>query len=117
MAVEEEAGNRQASFDWGLKAIDAGSSRSCVIRTNTALGARRVFDFSRAIRIDLDALEAEQRLPYVTLRTISARLSPIRGFSEVRSALKSLRKAPRSSVWHSRMKCLFEAASLNCSSH
>ena len=74
MAVEEEAGNRQASFDWGLRAIEAGSAKSCVIQTNTALGARRVFDFSRAIRIDLDALEAEQKdcptSPYAQLAPV-----------------------------------------------
>lgn len=97
MAVEEEAGNRQASFDWGLKAIDAGSAKSCVIQTNTALGARRVFDFSRAIRIDLDALEAELKdcptSPY-------AQLAPVYllsgDFQKCVAALKSLRSEPRS---------------------
>lgn len=97
MAVEEEAGNRQAAFDWGIKAIESGSSKSCVIQTNTALGARRVFDFSRAIRIDLDALEADQKdcptSPY-------AQLAPVYllsgDFQKCVAALKSLRNEPRS---------------------
>lgn len=97
MAVEEEAGNRQASFDWGLRAIEGGSAKSCVIQTNTALGARRVFDFSKAIRIDLDALEADQKdcptSPY-------AQLAPVYllsgDFQKCVAALKALRSAPRS---------------------
>ena len=96
MAVEEEAGNRQASFDWGEQALRELGTRSCVITTNTALGARRIFDFSKAIAIDLDALKAEREdCP----TSPHAQLAPVYllsgDFQKSVSALKSLRAAPR----------------------
>ena len=61
MAVEEEAGNRQASFDWGEQALRELGTRSCVITTNTALGARRIFDFSKAIAASPEMVTTQDR--------------------------------------------------------
>ena len=96
MAVEEEAGNRQASFDWGKQALSELGTRSCVITTNTALGARRVFDFAKAISIDLDALKAEQDDCPTSPHAQLAPVYLISGdFQKSVSALKALRAAPR----------------------
>ena len=97
MAVEEEAGNRQASFDWGHRALTELGSRSCVITTNTALGARRIFDFSQAIALDLKALEADLKdCP----TSPHAQLAPVYllsgDFQKSVSSLKALRGASRS---------------------
>ena len=97
MAVEEEAGNRQASFDWGDRALKELGSRSCVISTNTALGARRIFDFSQAIMLDLKALEADQNdCP----TSPHAQLAPVYllsgDFQKSVSSLKALRSSGRS---------------------
>ena len=97
MAVEEEAGNRQASFDWGHRALNELGSRSCVITTNTALGARRIFDFSQAIALDLKALDAELKdCP----TSPHAQLAPVYllsgAFQKSVSSLKALRGENRS---------------------
>ena len=58
MAVEEEAGNRKASYTWGEKGLIDTRRESCIIATNLALGARRTFQFARTIEHDQTALKA-----------------------------------------------------------
>ena len=57
MAVEEEAGNRKASY-MGRKGLIDTRRESCIIATNLALGARRTFQFARTIEHDQTALKA-----------------------------------------------------------
>ncbi|MCA9540939.1 MAG: hypothetical protein KC620_18695, partial [Myxococcales bacterium] len=95
MAIEEEAGNRMASYEWGQKAMAATANESCVINTNTALGARRVFKFAEAIALDQQALKAPDKdcptPPY-------AQLAPVYlvggRFQECLSTLQALRATP-----------------------
>lgn len=97
MAVEEEAGNRRWSYQWGVQAMDEMAGRSCVIATNTALGARRVFDFNSAIQLDRKALQSEiddcPTSPYAQLAPVYLMLGQ---FQNALSAITTLRRTKQS---------------------
>ena len=97
MAVEEEAGNRRWSYQWGVQAMDEMAGRSCVIATNTTLGARRVFDFNSAIQLDRKALQSEvddcPTSPYAQLAPVYLMLGQ---FQNALSAITTLRRTKQS---------------------
>lgn len=96
MAVEEEAGNRQASYTWGQRALDATSGDACILATNTALGARRAFDFPRTITYDQRALKADDgSCPTSPHAQLTAMYLVFGQFQQSLSALKALRAVPR----------------------
>lgn len=96
MAVEEEAGNRKASYDWGLRAIEALGEGSCILATNTALGARRAFDLAKTITYDQMALKASDlTCPTSPHAQLTAMYLVFGEFQQSLSALEALRRVPR----------------------
>ncbi|MCA9546257.1 MAG: hypothetical protein KC613_17755 [Myxococcales bacterium] len=96
MAVEDEARNRQASYDWGQKGLTDSRKESCIIATNLALAARRCFKFGEAEEYDQIALKANDQScptpPYNQLAVVHL----IQGrYQQSLSAIKELRKQPR----------------------
>ena len=61
MAVECEARNRQASYDWGMKGHIDAREQSCVIALNMGLASRQCFKFDEEERFNRIALTAEDR--------------------------------------------------------
>jgi len=96
MAVEEEAGNRAPSYTWGQKALESMGEDTCILATNTALGARRAFDFPQTITYDQRALKAaDGSCPTSPHAQLSAMYLVSGQFQQSLSALKALRAAPR----------------------
>lgn len=96
MAVEEEAGNRKASYTWGIKALEVLGDDSCIIATNTALGARRAFDFPKTITYDQTALKAADRTCPTSPHAQLAAMHLVFGaYQQSLSALEALRAVPR----------------------
>ena len=61
MAVECEARNRKASYDWGLKGHEDARESSCVIALNMGLASRQCFKFDEEERFNRIALKAEDQ--------------------------------------------------------
>ncbi len=96
MAIEEEAGNREASYKWGLRGLEDTRSKSCIIATNLALGARRTFRFAKTIEHDQTALRAKDKsCPTSPNAQLAAMYLVFGEFQQSLSALKALRMAPR----------------------
>lgn len=96
MAVEEEAGNRRPSYEWGKKALEALGEDSCILATNTALGARRAFDLQKTITYDQIALKAKDlTCPTSPHAQLTAMYLVFGEFQQSLSALEALRKVPR----------------------
>ncbi|MEE2757411.1 MAG: tetratricopeptide repeat protein [Myxococcota bacterium] len=96
MAIEEEAGNREASYTWGLRGLEDTRSQSCIIATNLALGARRTFRFAKTIEHDQTALRAKDKsCPTSPNAQLAAMYLVFGEFQQSLSALKALRMAPR----------------------
>lgn len=96
MAVEEEAGNRLPSYSWGQKALESMGQDTCILATNTALGARRAFDFPNTIAYDQRALKANDgSCPTSPHAQLSAMYLVFGQFQQSLSALKALRGVPR----------------------
>ncbi len=96
MAVEEEAGNRKPSYTWGQRALESMGQDTCILATNTALGARRAFDFPQTITYDQRALKANDgSCPTSPHAQLSAMYLVFGQFQQSLSALKALRAAPR----------------------
>ena len=96
MAVEEEAGNRESSYEWGVRGLADTRGESCVIATNLALGARRTFRFSETITHDQTALKARDRsCPTSPHAQLAAMYLVFGEFQKCLSSLKALRGAPR----------------------
>ncbi len=96
MAVEEEAGNRKPSYEWGQRSLESLGQDTCILATNTALGARRAFDFPRTITYDQRALKADDRsCPTSPHAQLSAMYLVFGQFQQSLSALKALRAVPR----------------------
>ncbi|MBV71863.1 MAG: hypothetical protein CMH52_11080 [Myxococcales bacterium] len=96
MAIEEEAGNREASYTWGLRGLKDTRSQSCIIATNLALGARRTFRFAKTIEHDQTALRAKDKsCPTSPNSQLAAMYLVFGEFQQSLSALKALRMAPR----------------------
>lgn len=96
MAVEEEAGNRVPSYTWGQRALESMGRDTCILATNTALGARRAFDFPRTLTYDQRALKAgDQSCPTSPHAQLSAMYLVFGQFQQSLSSLKALRKAYR----------------------
>ena len=96
MAVEEEAGNRKPSYTWGQRALESMGEDTCILATNTALGARRAFDFPETITYDQRALKADDgSCPTSPHAQLSAMYLVFGQFQQSLSALKALRGVPR----------------------
>ena len=96
MAVEEEAGNRESSYEWGVRGLADTRGESCVIATNLALGARRTFRFSETVKHDQTALKARDRsCPTSPHAQLAAMYLVFGEFQKCLSSLKALRSAPR----------------------
>ncbi|MEE2786766.1 MAG: tetratricopeptide repeat protein [Myxococcota bacterium] len=96
MAVEEEAGNRRASYTWGEKGLIDTRRESCVIAMNLALGARRTFQFARTIEHDQTALKARQKdCPTSPHAQLAAMYLVFGEFQKSLASLKALRATPR----------------------
>ena len=96
MAIEEEAGHREASYQWGLKGLKDSGGASCVIATNLALGARRTYRFQETINHDQSALKArENDCPTSPHAQLAAMYLVFGQFQQSLSSLKALRAAPR----------------------
>lgn len=96
MAIEDEARNRKASYDWGKRGLEETRGESCIIASNLALAARRCFLFDEAEQYDRIALKADDdscpTSPYNQLAVIYL----LQGkFQQALSAVKELRKVPR----------------------
>ncbi|MCB9536790.1 MAG: hypothetical protein H6704_11110 [Myxococcales bacterium] len=96
MAIEDEARNRKASYDWGVRGFENTRGESCIIASNLALAARRVFRFDEAERYDQKALKTKDgscpTSPYAQLAVVYL----IEGkFQQSIAALQALRKIPR----------------------
>jgi hypothetical protein len=61
MAVECEARNRKASYEWGMKGHIDAREQSCVIALNMGLASRQCFKFDEEERFNRIALNAEDR--------------------------------------------------------
>ena len=61
MAVECEARNRKASYDWGMRGHIDAKEQSCVIALNMGLASRQCFKFDEEERFNRIALRAEDR--------------------------------------------------------
>ncbi|MAD61833.1 MAG: hypothetical protein CMH49_10045 [Myxococcales bacterium] len=61
MAIECEARNRQASYEWGMKGHIDAREQSCVIALNMGLASRQCFKFDEEERFNRIALKAEDR--------------------------------------------------------
>ncbi|MFN3199912.1 MAG: tetratricopeptide repeat protein [Bradymonadia bacterium] len=96
MAVEDEARNRKASYDWGKKGNRITRGGSCIISTNLALAARRCFDLDEAITFDKQALKAtDGSCPTSPYGQLSLLYLMVGEFQKGLSALKSLREIPQ----------------------
>ena len=96
MAVEDEARNRKASYDWGQRGFENTRGESCIIASNLALAARRVFRFDEAETFDLKALKTKDgscpTSPYAQLTVVYL----LEGkYQKSIAALQELRKIPR----------------------
>jgi hypothetical protein len=60
MAVECEARNRKASYDWGMRGHIDAQKKSCVIALNMGLASRQCFKFDEEERFNRLALNAAQ---------------------------------------------------------
>ena len=107
MAVECEARNRVASYEWGMKGHIDARKQSCVIALNMGLASRQCFKFDEEERFNRIALTAEDKdcssSPYIQ----GSATYLIRGeFQKSISALSSW--APRTAIeWmqsHMRVK-------------
>jgi tetratricopeptide (TPR) repeat protein len=97
MAIEEEAGNREASYTWGLRGLTDTRKASCIIATNLALGARRTFRFRKTIEHDQTALKTTDRsCPTSPHAQLAAMYLVFGEFQQCLSSLKALREAPQS---------------------
>jgi len=96
LALEDEARNRKASWEWALKATEATRRKSCVVLSNTALAARRAFRLKEALRFDQEALKAKDHdcptSPYSQITTVQLIMGR---FQQSLSALKLLQEQPR----------------------
>ena len=61
MAIECEARNRKASYEWGMKGHIDAREQSCVIALNMGLASRQCFKFDEEERFNRIALKAEDR--------------------------------------------------------
>lgn len=61
MAVECEARNRKASYDWGMRGHIDAQKQSCVIALNMGLASRQCFKFEEEEQFNRLALNAGQR--------------------------------------------------------
>lgn len=96
MAIEDEARNRKASYDWGKRGLEETRAESCVIASNLALAARRVFEFDEAEQYDRVALAAKDDScptpPYNQLAVIYLLQAK---FQQALSAIKEQRSLAR----------------------
>mgnify|MGYP006093162289 CR=1 FL=1 len=96
MAVEEEAGFRLASYNWGQRGLLETKRKSCIIATNLALGARHAFKFTEAIEHDQTALAASDgSCPTSPHAQLAAVFLVMGEFQKALSSLKELRAMPR----------------------
>jgi len=96
MAVEEEAGNRRESYEWGIRGLAETRSQSCIIATNLALGARRAFKFAETIGHDKTALKAgDGSCPTSPHAQLAVMYLMAGEFQQSLSSLKALRETPR----------------------
>lgn len=61
MAVECEARERKASYEWGMKGHMDAREQSCVIALNMGLAARQCFLFDEEVRFNRAALNAQDK--------------------------------------------------------
>ena len=96
MAVEEEAGKRRESYEWGVRGLAETRGQSCIIATNLALGARRAFKFAETIGHDKTALRADDgSCPTSPHSQLAVMYLMFGEYQQSLASLKALRATPR----------------------
>ena len=113
MAVECEARNRRASYEWGMKGHIDSKEQSCVISLNMGLASRQIFEFDDEERFNRIAINAQDRdcssSPYIQ----SSATYLIRGeFQKSISALTSWAPKTASEFMKSHMRVKARRAEL-----
>lgn len=95
MAIEDEARQRKESYEWGLRAFEDSHGDKCIIASNLALAARRVFlldESERYVKIAIKAKDGScPTSPYNQLTNLYLAMGE---YQKSLSSLESLRKAP-----------------------
>jgi tetratricopeptide (TPR) repeat protein len=95
-ALENEARNRQATYDWIMEGLERTGGRSCVIASNAALSALLVLDFGSAEQHVRTALKAEEQDCSRNPMSHLAFLYTVTGdFQKALSTMLELRKQPQ----------------------